>query len=44
MIVLAVVAFAGLGVATLLPKNPIRNADSDPAPAVTSSGALDAAV
>ena len=36
MIVLAVVAVAGLGIAILLPTNPVQNADSDIAPSIGS--------
>jgi len=44
MIVLAVVAVAGLGIAICLPANPISSADSDVEASVTPSGALDTAV
>ena len=44
MIVLAVVALAGFVIAILLPANPLPSADSDVAPSVTPSGALDTAV
>jgi MFS family permease len=41
MILLVVVALAGLGVAVRLPANPLPSADSGATPAVTTSGALD---
>ncbi len=44
MIVLAVVALAGLGIAIRLPANPLPSADSDVAPRAAASGALDTAV
>ena len=44
MIVLAVVALAGLGIATRLPSNPSQAADTDVAPSAAAPGALDTAV
>ena len=44
MIVLAVVALAGLGVSFLLPANPLPSADRDVSPGATASGTLDPAV
>lgn len=43
MIVLAVVALAGLGIATRLPSSPFQAADTDPARSVATAGALDTA-
>jgi MFS family permease len=44
MIVLAVVALAGLAIATRLPSNPFRAADTEVAPSAPAAGALDTAV
>jgi predicted MFS family arabinose efflux permease len=44
MIVLAVVALAGLGIATRLPTNPVQAADSDIARPAMTQGALDTAI
>ncbi|MGO9976834.1 MAG: MFS transporter [Solirubrobacteraceae bacterium] len=44
MIVLAIVALAGLAIATRLPSNPIQSADTDVAPSAASGAALDPAV
>jgi MFS family permease len=44
MIVLAAVALVGLGVAILLPANPVPSADTDVTPPAAASGALDTAV
>jgi predicted MFS family arabinose efflux permease len=44
MIVLAVVALAGLGIAIRLPPNPLPSADSDVAAPAATTGALDTAV
>jgi MFS family permease len=41
MIVLAVVALAGLGISLGLPANPLRSADTKPAPTAAAPGALD---
>ena len=43
MIVLAVVALAGLGIAIRLPANPLPSAESDVAPRTAAPGALDTA-
>ena len=43
MIVLAVVAVAGLAIATRLPSNPVQAADTDVAPSAATAGALDTA-
>ena len=44
MIVLAVVALAGLAIATRLPSNPAQSADTDVAPSAAAAAALDTAV
>ena len=44
MIVLAVVAIAGLGISIRLPANPLPSADSDVAAPAAASGALDTPV
>jgi MFS family permease len=44
MIVLAVVALAGLVIATRLPSSPLQAADADVAPSAAGRGALDAAI
>jgi predicted MFS family arabinose efflux permease len=44
MIVLGAVALLGLGVAILLPANPVPSADTDVTPPAAASGALDTAV
>ncbi|HEY2006687.1 MAG TPA: hypothetical protein VGG87_09560, partial [Solirubrobacteraceae bacterium] len=44
MIVLAVVALAGLGIAVRLPANPLPSDEADVSPPVPASGALDTAV
>jgi predicted MFS family arabinose efflux permease len=44
MIVLAVVALAGLGIATRLPSSPFPSADTDVAPSRAAASALDTTV
>jgi MFS family permease len=44
MIVLVVVALAGLGVSFLLPENPLPSVERDIAPRAAPAGALDSAV
>jgi MFS family permease len=44
MIVLAVVAVAGLGVSFLLPENPLPSAERETSPRAATAGALDTAV
>jgi MFS family permease len=44
MIVLGVVALAGLGISILLPTNPLRTSDADVAPSGARPGVLDSAV
>jgi nitrate/nitrite transporter NarK len=44
MIVLVVVALAGLGISLLLPENPLPSAERHVAPRAAAAGALDSAV